>query len=409
MSTASTTASKSATSVAGGGRAFEVLALSSFVALGLPDGMLGTAWPAMRASFGVPVADLGLVLVAGTAGAAVITAVMGRLLHRCGISTVVAAAGLIAALGATGIALSPSLGVVIAVAVLPGIAAGLMDGGLNTAVGLMGRARLLNLLHGAYGVGTALGPLLVSAAILAGSWRPSYGVLLLVDLAVAAGWILLRRRSTKTAPDAGTPTGPPAGTDDEVDPTIDWRRRRVFGVVTVGMVVFFLYTGLEVTAGQWETSFGRGTLHLSAGQAGLASFGYWGALTAARLGLAVHPVRPHRVIRWGVVGSLISVAAVAARPVPVVAVIGFVVLGAALGGIFPALVALTPGRVGARRAHHVIAWQVGAAAVGGPGLSALVGLLVARTSLAVIGPTLAVLAVLLAVALVANARTAPRT
>jgi len=67
------------------------------------------------------------------------------------------------------------------VAVLLGASAGLMDAGLNTAVALTGRRRLLNLLHGAYGVGTAIGPLVVTAAILTGSWRPAYLVQLTLD------------------------------------------------------------------------------------------------------------------------------------------------------------------------------------------------------------------------------------
>ena len=60
-----------------------------------------------------------------------------------------------------------------------------MDAGLNTAVALSGRTRLLNLLHGAYGVGTALGPLVVTAAILTGSWRPAYLTLTALDLVIA--------------------------------------------------------------------------------------------------------------------------------------------------------------------------------------------------------------------------------
>src|SRR5271165_1668513 len=95
------------------GRGLDVLSLGSFVVLGLPDGMLGTAWPSMRQSFGAPIADLGLILLV--------------------------------------------------------IAAGMMDGGLNTAIGLSGRPRLLNLLHAAYGVGTTIGPLLITVALLLSS------------------------------------------------------------------------------------------------------------------------------------------------------------------------------------------------------------------------------------------------
>ncbi|MGO9295759.1 MAG: MFS transporter, partial [Streptosporangiaceae bacterium] len=143
-------------------RGLEVLSLSSFVVLGMPDGMLGTAWPAMRQSFGAPVGDLGLILVTATAGSALVTAFVGRLIRRLGVPALLAVAGGCAAVAATGFAAAPGLPLVLGMATLTGAAAGMMDGGLNTAVALAGRRRLLNLLHGAYGIGTAIGPLVVT-------------------------------------------------------------------------------------------------------------------------------------------------------------------------------------------------------------------------------------------------------
>ena len=86
---------------------------------------------------------------------------------------------------------------------------------------------------------------------------------------------------------------------------------------------------------------------------------------------------------------------------------GFVILGGALAGIFPALIATTPQRIGAQRAQHAIAWQVGAAAAGGSGISALIGLLIDTTSLAILGPAILALALLLVLANSALARLAP--
>ena len=161
--------------------------------------------------------------------------------------------------------------------------------------------------------------------------------------------------------------------------------------------MFFVYTGLEVAAGQWETTFGRGHLHLSAGQAGLATFGYWAALTIVRISLGLLPRPPSNqsVVRYGNVVAVLATGLIWWQPDTVATLIGFVVLGGALAGIFPALIALTPGRLGADRAQHVIAWQVGAAAAGGAGISALVGLFIGISGLGVLGPALTVLAVVL--------------
>ncbi len=164
-------------------RRLDVLSLATFVALGLPDGMLGTAWPAMRASLHAPVSYLGLILLAATVGSVIISAFIGRILRRSGVARLLAAGLSCAAVAAAGFALAPAIGVVIGIAVLFGLSAGTLDGGLNTAIGLSGRGRLLNLLHGFYGIGTAIGPLVVTIAIVAGSWQPAYFFLLAVDAA----------------------------------------------------------------------------------------------------------------------------------------------------------------------------------------------------------------------------------
>jgi fucose permease len=367
-----------------------VLALGSFVVLGLPDGMLGTAWPSMRATFGAPVGALGLILLLATAGSVLVTAFVGTLIRRLGVPALLAVAGVCAAVGFAGFALAPGLGLVLGVAVLTGAAAGLMDGGLNTAIGLSGRQRLLNLLHGAYGVGTALGPLVVTAAILTGSWRPAYLALTVLDLVIAGCWLRHRRRAGPApAPAANAPTSP-------LGSAPRWSRRRYGMVVATGMTVFFLYTGLEVAAGQWEASFCRGHLNLSASATGLATFGYWGALTAVRIALALvpRPIAPRTVVRYGGALAVAAAAVIWWQPGTTVTVLAFAVLGGALAGIFPALVTLTPVRIGAQRAQHVISWQVGAAAAGGAGISALIGLLIGAAGLTVLGPSLTVLAVL---------------
>jgi len=390
-------------------RRFDMLGLGTFIILGLPDGMLGTAWPAMRHSFGEPVGDLGLILLVNTIGSVVVAAFVGRLIQRLGVSALLAVASSCAALGAIGYVAAPGLWLILAIGPLLGAAAGMMDGGLNTAIALTGRPRLLNLLHGFYGIGTAVGPLVVTAAILAGSWRPAYLLLVALDVTAAALWIGHHRRVP--APGALGPPAPggPGPGPDVTGPAAAWSRRRVVSALTLGLIVFFVYTGLEVSAGQWETSYLRGHLDLSASSAGLAAFGYWGALTAVRIGLALpaRPVPARLVIGWGMAASVAAAALIWWQPSTAVVVAGFVILGAALAGIFPALIAITPRRIGDQRAQHAIAWQVGAAAVGGSGISALLGLLIDSTSLAILGPAILALALLLVLANCALARLAP--
>jgi fucose permease len=257
-----------------------------------------------------------------------------------------------------------------------------------------------------------------TAAILAGSWRTGYLFLAAVDLAAAAAWIVCHRlapppprsrREEAGGGASGGETGSAVAPPEIAGSTAAWSPRRVRAVLTAGLVVFFVYTGLEVSAGQWEASYLRGHLGLSRSTAGLAAFGYWGALTAARIGLALpsRSVPVQRLIFGSVSGSIVATALIWWQPGVVVSVGGFVLLGAALAGMFPALVAVTPLRNGAQRAEHAIAWQLGAAAGGGSGISALIGLLIGAAGLGVLGPALLTLAVLLFVANAGLARLAP--
>ena len=416
----------------------DAMSMYAFVALGLPDGMIGTAWPAVRSGFGVPLDGLGVVLLVGTLGAVCSSSVSGLVVARLGIRPTVIVAGLVACLGAFGAIVSPAFWAFIVAGAAIGVTAGLMDSSLNTAVALAGRNRLLNVLHGWYGIGTTIGPLVVTAAILTASWRPAYAFLLVAEMVLVIGWWLVGRRgSPAPTPGAavratdgpgggGIATAEPSGHSIEAragceacaEPATEARAEpattsgsgrdvavsrpgagpgmRPWVIVALGLSVFMVYTGFEVSAGQWAPSFDRSTLHLGPAATGVATFGYWAALTLVRFGLAAprRPLPQVAIVRWGCVIAVAGAVLVWWQPAAMVAVIGLVVIGAGLAGVFPALVALTPARVGDEMARHVIGWQIGAASIGGAAISALFGAVFQRYGLQYFGPALVVVAAL---------------
>jgi fucose permease len=402
----------------------------TFVALGLPDGMIGTAWPSLRHSFGAPLADLGVFLLVGTIGALASSSVAGLLMARFGYRATIMLGGVAGALGATGIVLSPAFWAFVISGTAIGAAAGLLDSSVNTSTVLAGRTRLLNFLHGCYGVGTSLGPLIATAALLMGSWRAGYGAVIAVELVLVAAWWLFGRRAPVPAAASGPPApadapGPPVPALAPTPPGVPVLpfateapslapahpgRLRLVGVVGLGLVVFMVYVGLEVGTGQWEPSFDRGPMHLSASATGLATFGYWGALTLVRFALAAprRPVRPESVVRWGCAVSLVAAGVVWWRPTDAASLIALVVMGGALAGVFPALVVLTPARVGEDIAHHVIGWQIGAAGLGGSAISAGFGVIFQHYGLKDFGPALVIVGALLMVGVLFLERVGPR-
>lgn len=370
-------------------RSLAALSLAGFVALGLPDGMWGTAWPTMRHTFHQRVGALGLLLVAVTAGALLTSLATARLIQRVGVGTVLTGAAVLGGVAAVLLVAASSWSMVVAAAFFVGTAAGILDTGLNVVVAMSGRVRLLNLLHGSYGVGTALGPVVVTVAVLVSSWRPAYGFLFAVEVVMAASWWSTR------ASWAGAPgSGPGAARPVEVAPEpsrIDGRQPAPRLVVAAGITTFFTYTGFEVSAGQWAATYLRGPAGLSAGAAGVVVFAYWACLTAVRFAVAAPRTTPPPVllVRTGCAASVVGALLVWWGPSPGVTIGGLCLIGGALAPVYPALVTLTPRRVGLERAHRVIGWQVAAAGVGGAAISALAGLVLQHDGLRSFGPFLA--------------------
>lgn len=367
----------------------ETLSVGTFVVLGTGDAMIGTAWPSIRHSFHAAVGDLGLVLLTATAGVVLTSAVTGRFLTRHGSRRLLAVAAATGAAGALGISVSRSLAELLACSAVLGCASGLIDSGLNAVVGVTGRRRLLNLLHGAYSAGTSFGPLVVTAAVILATWRSAYAALVCVYVLTALIWLRTpasRSQVRRHAPESRDAPAPV--------PRLQGGRPRL--ALVSGLFVFFVYAGLEIGAGQWDATFCRDHLGLTPVATGLAVFAYWGAICAVRLLLAV-PRRPPPsqalVVAGGVV-ALVGSAGIWWDPGPAVVIFAFVLLAVALAGIFPALIALTPGRVAESRAAHVIAWQIAASSLGGAACSALIGLVLDTAGVAQLGPCLFVLAVI---------------
>lgn len=344
------------------------IALIAFVGLGLPDGVLGTSWPFVRADLERPVEDLGLIITAMTIASALTAALSGQISRRIGTGGMLLAALAATMVGAGLWAIAPSWPSFVAGATMVGFGGGLLDPGVNHHVARHHGTRSMNSLHLAYGLGATVGPMVVVGALqLTGTWRWGFAAILLVYAPVAVPVAITRSE-----------WGAPRLERHE------HAEQSVSGVrVTRTLMWFATATGIEVAGGQWAF-----TILDERGMADTAAAGfvaaYWGGLTGGRLLGAVAGNRMER--RQVLSGSLVLLAMgyslFSLDPLGLGA-FGLPIAGAGMALVFPTLVLATE-EVHGEASDLVMGWSFSAAALGAAVLPWAVGVVGARSDLEVI-------------------------
>jgi len=217
-----------------------------FVALGLPAGAIGVAWPHMRASLGAPLAGLGLLLAAWTIAYFVASASSGPGTARLGTSILLMGGCALAAAGALGIAVSSRWWMIPLAALLLGGGSGLIDAAVNAHVSLNRGVRYMGWLHASWALGATLGPqTIVVSLATTGSWRAASGAAALAFLGI--GLVVGARRSDWAGVASAEPQ-PPATTASAGSPY------RQALLLLAGL--FLIGAGLEATAGDWFVAVG---------------------------------------------------------------------------------------------------------------------------------------------------------
>lgn len=371
-----------------------VLSFVGFVSLGLPDGLLGVAWPSMRRAYDVPLDALGGYLIAAIAGYLLASITSGRVVGRLGVGLVLALSCLVTAASLLGIAAAPVWAVVVGLGLTAGLGAGAIDAGLNAYAALSFSPRLMNWLHASYSIGVTIGPALLGALFDAGlTWRWGYGIVGTAQVGLGLAFLMTLGRWKPAA----APAPAPEPSHEPGTPATVGRRM----VLALGAGLFFAYTGLELTVGGWAYSLLVEARAMDAGPASLAVSTFWGALAVGRVlfGIVANRLDPTQLVR-GCIGGMLAGAMLVwldlgAGPT----MFGLGLIGFAAAPVFPALVSATPARIGTREAVGTIdavGIQVSAAALGGALLPGLAGILAEQSSLEVVPPFVVGLGVLMA-------------
>jgi fucose permease len=379
-----------------------ILAALAFVGLGLSDGLLGVAWPSVRATFGLSHDALGPLLVVFTAGGLLSGAGGGPLVARLGAGRLISLGALALAAGLLGAAVAPLWPFMVGSSFLAGLGAGAIDAGVNTYAADRHGPRALNWLHAAWGIGVSAGPILMISLIAAGaSWRGGYALVGAALTVLGFAILFTKGRWRTLGGDRPAPSDIEPGA--HAAPRASARQTLRLPRAWLGIAFFFVYTGLEAAAGQWAFSLFTEARGVSAPTAGLWVSLYWASLTAGRLLFgAIAGLAPLRLLLRGcLIAAVLGTALLALGGLPppggapVLSFLGLALAGLALAPLYPSLVAGTPARMSHAHAANAVGFQVASAALGAAVLPGAIGLLASASSLEVVGPALLGGAVLL--------------
>ena len=341
----------------------------AFIGLGLPDSLLGAAWPMIYPQFGVPVSSMGLISMIISAGTILSSLNSSRLTRALGAGKVTLLSTALTAIALLGFGMSRSLWQLCFWAVPYGLGAGSVDAALNNYVALHYASRHMSWLHCMWGVGTIIGPSLMSAALTGGhGWSGGYLLTALVQGLIVAVLLL-------SLPLWGRPT---SGNGSETE-TAALSLREVLAIPGAKevMLCFFGYCALESTAGLWAASYLTLARDIPAETAaGFAALFYLG-ITAGR---AVSGwIAPHLgddgMIRLGLWGIGLGLAALLLPGPAAVSLAGLVIIGLGCAPIYPSIIHSTPAYFGAHRSQAVIGVQMASAYVGSMAMPPLFGLM----------------------------------
>ncbi len=358
----------------------------SLMSMGLQGGALGVAWLSMEKSFDKTLEALGVLLTVSTIGGLIVSFYGGRFIAWLGLGWVCLLGSILSASCALFMGLAQQWTLVVFVMFVWGIGRAMLNTSVNTFVASHYSSRQMNWLHAIFGVGSTLGPLLVTfiVADLTLSWRLSYFILAVIEVVVMIlFFITLKDWSLKVKV-----------AEAKVSPTLAQTLK--LAPVWLGTLLFVMHTGMQMSTGQLSNNLFVEERGIDPRTAGIWISLFWGFITIGRLtfGTFINRLGAGVVLRFCMLGTVLAALFIWWNAAPGMSFVGIALAGFTLAPVFPTSVSRIPSLVGTAHSPNAIGVEMAGAALGGALLPGAIGYLAEAFGLAIIPACLVVIALL---------------
>ena len=371
-----------------------VIIYLAFISLGLPDALLGAAWPSMYPQFDVPVSYAGIISMIIALGTVVSSLQSDRLTKKLGTGKVTALSVLMTAMALFGFATSHSFGMLCLWAIPYGLGAGSVDASLNNYVALHYESRHMSWLHCMWGIGASAGPYIMGYALTEGwGWNSGYHIIAVLQIVLTAILLcslpLWKQRPAEVLQD---------GKVQNVKALSIREVLQLAGAREI-LVCFFCYCALEQTTGLWASSYL--TLHKGVSADTAASFAsmFYLGITVGRAlsGFLTMKLNDVQMIRLGEVIIGIGVLVMLLPFGQSLSLTGLILIGLGCAPVYPCVIHSTPAHFGADKSQAIIGIQMACAYVGTCLMPPVFGLIANHITVALLPVYLLIILVLMVI------------
>jgi len=330
----------------------------AFIGLGVPDSLIGSAWPAIHTEMNIPVEAVSI-LTFIISGCTVLSSMFSAgILNKLGTAKVTAFSTAMTAAALLGFSFAPSFWVMIPLAVVLGLGAGAIDSGLNNYVALHFKASHMNFLHCFYGVGVSLSPYLMSQALSNAGWRGGYRYAFYVQAAITLLLIISIPMWKKSSSAEET--------NDENSVNLSLLQMAKMSEVRMVWIIMLATNAIEYACGVWGSTYLVTEKGFEAKHGALALTVYYVGMSIGRF---VSGLLSDKISTWKRIGigAVILAPAIAIMLLPMhgaVTVVGLFLVGLGNGSIYPNMIHLTPHNFGKDVSQSIMGSQIAFAYIG---------------------------------------------